>query len=71
MTIKCNQILQKSSAGELREEELENEAKNEENEEEDYSKLLKDLDEEDDEDIVAKVLKRYGLKFVFRNIWKN
>ena len=30
--------------------------------EEDYSKLLKDLDEEDDDDIVAKVLKRYGLK---------
>ena len=44
--------------------ESETESKKEHEEEEDYSKLLKDLDEEDDEDIVAKVLKRYGLKFV-------
>ena len=45
--------------------ESEIESKKDHEEEEDYSKLLKDLDEEDDEDIVAKVLKRYGLKFVF------
>ena len=30
--------------------------------EEDYQKLLNDLDEETDEDIIEKVLKRYGLK---------
>jgi hypothetical protein len=35
---------------------------NETTQSEDYEKLLNDLDEEGDDDIIEKVLKRYGLE---------
>jgi hypothetical protein len=56
-----SKIMKSSFYNSDEEEQTENHSKKEHEEEEDYSKLLKDLDEEDDEDIVAKVLKRYGL----------